>query len=115
MVSHRIHLFQDQNWANGKNLKTKVLTVIDSKYPFRSDLPHGKKEARFQAREMIDNYFKYGEMPLDVWWKKKLNRWFKTPKLSPSSPELTRSWPHPFREPELVDLSKPNPYIKDLP
>lgn len=49
---------------------------------------------------MVDNYLQYEEMPLDAWWKKLRNSWDKTPKLSPSDPELRRSWSDPWTDPE---------------
>lgn len=75
------HLRRNQ-WANESNLKTKVFHAIDIFYPYKfgRTLQNGGSEAKERAGKMVDNYLKYGELPMDPWWKKTFNRLFKTPK-----------------------------------
>ena len=93
----------DEPEANYLDLRSKVFGAIekyypDSRYFSRDFMQHyyvdRKAGAMRDATRIFDTYAKYGDMPMDGWWKKSLNRlahWYKAPKASSTDPQISGS------------------------
>lgn len=86
--------------ANVMDLKDKVVGAIDKYYPRlmdwapeseRQSWPKNKESAKQRATVLFDNHVKFGDMPMDGWWKRIYNRlayFMRQHKLFRARPEL---------------------------